>query len=111
MAPGPAAQPGDPPTVGAAPERTALAWQRTGLGIIVGSFLVFQTSLRMGVPAIGVVALALGVLFAVLALAFPRQRYVRGKPADSWVLLSGVTAAVVALSVLGGTVAILTLIR
>ena len=96
---------------GAAPERTALAWQRTGLGVIVGSFLVFQTSLRLGVPVVGAVALALGLLVAALALAFPRWRYVRGDPADSWLLLSGVTAAVLTLALLGGTVAVLTLMR
>ncbi len=107
-----AGQPDGPPEVyGAAPERTALAWQRTGLGVIVGSFLVFQTSLRLRVPAVGYVALVLGVLVTVLALAFPRQRFVRGEPADSWLVLSGIAAVVVLLAVLGGIVAILTLLR
>ncbi len=103
--------PGDQPQIyGAAPERTALAWQRTGLGVIVGSFLVAQTSLRLGAQAVGVVAVALGILFTVLALAFPRQRYARSEPADSWVLLSGTATAVVILALLGTAVALLTLL-
>ncbi len=111
-----AGQPGEqsgpqPEVYGAAPERTALAWQRTGLGVVVGSFLVFQTSLRLGAPAVGFVALVLGVLVTVLALAFPRQRFIRGEPADSWLLLSETTTAVVILAMLGGTVAIMTLLR
>ncbi len=102
---------GEPQLYGAAPERTALAWQRTGLGVIVGSFLVAQTSLRVGAPAVGVIAAVLGIVVTVLALAFPRQRYVAGRPADSWVLLSGIATAVITLALLGTAVAVLTLLE
>lgn len=110
-----ATEPGERPAVyGAAPERTVMAWQRTGLGVVVGSLLVLHTSLRIGSAVAGAgvistVALALG-LGAVMALAFPWQRYVRGEPAGSWVMLSVLAAAVMTLALLGGTIAFLTLL-
>ena len=50
--------PSDHPALpyGAAPERTALAWQRTGLGLVIGCFLVFVTAVRLGIVPMAVVA-------------------------------------------------------
>ena len=60
------------------PERTTLAWQRTGLGVVVGCFLIFHTAFQLGVLPVGVVAggcWALGVaalaVFARPAAALP----------------------------------------
>jgi|GEM_PF-703932 len=107
----PAAQPRPAEVYGAAPERTALAWQRTGLGVVIGSFLVFHASVALGVPAVGIGAAALGLLVATLAVfAFPTDRYLRGDPADSWTLLLAVTGAVLALGLLGAVTATVSLL-
>jgi uncharacterized membrane protein YidH (DUF202 family) len=91
---------------GAAPERTALAWERTGMGVVVGCFLIFHSSYLFGLLPVGIVAVALGLLIAVLAVfAFPTDRYLRGDPADSWPLLAAVGIAVILLGLLGAVVA------
>ena len=46
--------PANGPPYGAAPERTALAWQRSGLGVVVGCFLTVHSSVRLGVIPIAV---------------------------------------------------------
>ncbi|MGS0685299.1 DUF202 domain-containing protein [Nakamurella sp. GG22] len=100
--------PSEPP-YGAAPERTALAWQRSGLGVVVGCFLTVHSSVRLGVIPIAVAAVGLGLVITVLALAFPSRRFLRGDPADSWRLLAALTTAVVALALLGAIVAFINL--
>jgi uncharacterized membrane protein YidH (DUF202 family) len=97
---------------GAAPERTTLAWQRTGLGVVVCSFLIFHTAIQLGVLALGVLAGGLGLVVATLAIfSFPAQRYRWGRPADSWRLLLSVTGSVVGLGALGAVTGALTLFR
>jgi uncharacterized membrane protein YidH (DUF202 family) len=106
----PAGQPDEP--YGAAAERTAMAWQRTGLGVVVGSFLLFHSSFQLGFWPLGTVALALGLTVAVLAVfAFPTDRYLRGDPADSWTLLTVISLAVAALGLLGAVIAVATLLN
>jgi uncharacterized membrane protein YidH (DUF202 family) len=95
---------------GAAAERTELAWQRTGLGVVVGCFLVFHTAFALGVIPIGVIAVGLGLLVAWLSVfVVPSSRFSRGEPADSWVLLTTVALAVAGLGALGTTMAIIVL--
>jgi uncharacterized membrane protein YidH (DUF202 family) len=53
------------PDRGAQPERTALAWRRTALSAAGGSLI----AARLSAPSLGVVAVAVGVLGAVLAAA------------------------------------------
>lgn len=55
-------------------ERTALAWQRTALGMAVGALVAG----RLAVPAFGVGSLlvaVLGLLLAVVVMATSRRRY------------------------------------
>ena len=108
-------EPGCDPTVevyGAAPERTTLAWQRTGLGVVVCSFLIFHTAIQLGVLAVGMLAGGLGLSVASLAIfSFPARRYRLGRPADSWRLLTYVTGSVVGLGVLGAVTGAMTLFR
>lgn len=97
---------------GAAPERTALAWQRTGLSVVVGCFVVFVASIRTGIIVIGIVAAVLGLLIAALSVfAFPVNAYLRGRRVQSWPLLGIAAASAVALGLLGAAAGTLSLLR
>ena len=97
---------------GAAAERTELAWQRTGLGVVVGCFLVFHTAFALGVVPIGVIAVGLGLLVAGLSVfVVPSSRFSRGAPADSWAALTTAALAVVSLGALGAVTAFIVLVR
>ena len=101
-----------PEPYGAAPERTALAWQRTGLGLVIGCFLVFTSAVRLGITPMAVLAGGLGLLIAALAVfVFSTSRYLRGDPADAWRLLLVVAGAVIALGGLGAIAAVTTMLR
>ena len=97
---------------GAAPERTALAWQRSGLGVVVGCFLVFRTAVQLGATAIGVVAVLLGALVATLLLVVvPSPRFRRGHRAGPFPALTAAALAVAALGALGTMTAVMVLVR
>jgi uncharacterized membrane protein YidH (DUF202 family) len=97
---------------GLAPERTTLAWQRTGIGVIVCSFLIFHTAFELGVIGVGVLAAGLGLTVAALSVfGFPAERYRQALPDDSWRLLVAVTGSVVCLGVLGAVTGAMTLFR
>jgi len=117
---------GDRPTAetvevyGAARERTALAWQRTGLGVVIGYFLLFVALVRhgvlalgaLGVLALGALAAGVGVALAVLAVAFlPTARRPRHEEPNPWILLLAVAVPVLTLAVLGALVAVIPLLK
>jgi uncharacterized membrane protein YidH (DUF202 family) len=96
---------------GAAPERTALAWQRTGLSVVIGCFVVFVASFRTHVIAIGIAAGVLGLAIAALSVfAFPVNAYLRGHRVDSWPLLIVAAVSVAALGLLGAAAGVLILL-
>jgi len=95
---------------GAAPERTALAWQRTGLSVVLGCFVVFVASFRTQNIVIGVAAGVLGLaISAVSVFAFPVNAYSPGRRVDSWPLLVVAAVSVTALGILGTVSGVLTL--
>ena len=97
---------------GAARERTALAWQRTGLGVVIGYFLLFVALVRHGVLAFGALAAVVAVALAVLAVAFlPTARSPRHEEPDAWILLLAVAVPVLTLALLGALVAVIPLVR
>ena len=97
---------------GAARERTALAWQRTGLGVVIGYFLLFVALVRHGVLAFGALAAGVAVALAVLAVAFlPTARRPRHEEPDAWILLLAVAVPVLTLALLGALVAVIPLVR
>ena len=100
----------DSAVYGAAPERTALAWQRSGLGVVVGCFLVFRTAIQLGATAVAVIAGLLGALVAAL-LVVPSTRFRRSHAAGPWPALTTATVAVIALGALGALTAVMVLVR
>jgi hypothetical protein len=97
---------------GAAPERTTLAWQRSGLVVVVGCFLVFRTAVALGIIAVGVLAALLGVLVvSLLMFVVPSARFLRGHPNGPWAALITAVLVVVGLGALGGLTALMVLVR
>ena len=93
---------------GAARERTALAWQRTGLGVVIGYFLLFVALVRHGVLAFGALAAGVAVTLTVLAATFlPTARRPRHHEPDPWILLLGIAIPVLTLAALGAVVAVI----
>jgi putative membrane protein len=62
---------------GVQPERTALAWQRTGLAVVLASLAVLRLAAFRGSVA-GVVVGAVAGVLAVVALVLVRFGYARG---------------------------------
>ena len=97
---------------GAAAERTALAWQRSGLGVVVGCFLVFRTAVALGIVVAGVLAVLLGVLVvSLLMFVVPSARFRQGHPKGPWAALITAVLVVVSLGALGGLTALIVLVR
>jgi putative membrane protein len=89
------------------PERTALAWQRTGLGVLGVAGLLGHRAVEEGRPVLLVLAGAAALLGLVVlgGLAPVRYRDVRGRVAAGTGaaaprLLAGVTATVVLVATL-----------
>lgn len=74
---------------GLQPERTALAWQRTGLSAGVAAVLLFRSGVRQG-SLFGVLAAGCALAVLVLAWGMARRRGNRGAP--RWMLLAAAVA-------------------
>jgi putative membrane protein len=92
------------PPVETQPERTALAWQRTGLGVLAVAGLLGHSALRQEDPA----ALLLAAVAALLGLGVlgglspARDRGLRDRPMAAPRLVGLATAAVLVVGVLAG---------
>lgn len=99
--PGPAAGP-PPRDEGLQPERTALSWQRTVLGVVLGSLVLAGAGLRAGSTVTVCAAAVVGVLALVPAVLRTPSG---GLPGDgrlhSFAFLVRVVALVVALALVG----------
>lgn len=92
------------------PERTALAWQRTGLGVLAVAGLIAHGAVREDRPsalvAAGIVAvLGLGVLGGLGPLRY--RRLVAGSPTAVPALVRAVTGATVLVTVLAAVVVLM----
>ncbi|QDW63907.1 DUF202 domain-containing protein [Oerskovia sp. KBS0722] len=96
---------------GLQPERTALAWQRTVLGVVIGSVLLAAVNLRVGQPVLSVLAGALAVATLVPTVLRPPSG---GLPRDgrlhSWGFLVRVASLVGVLGFLGAASAVVSLL-
>lgn len=95
------------------PERTALSWQRTGLGLLAVAGVLAHRAVRDGRPSVLVAAgtvalLGLGVVGGLAPVRYRRlARSTSGGVAAPGFVLAA-TGAVVALSVLAAVVVLLT---
>lgn len=96
---------------GLQPERTALAWQRTVLGVVLGAVVLAAVNLRTDQPVLAVLAGLLAVATIVPAVLRPPTG---GLPKDgllrSWGFLVRVVALVGALGLLGAASAVRSLL-
>jgi uncharacterized membrane protein YfcA len=95
---------------GLQPERTALAWQRTVLGVVIGAVLLAAVNLRVDQPVLSVLAGALAVATLVPVVLQPPSG---GLPRDgrlrSWGFLVRVATLVGVLGLLGAASALVSL--
>ena len=90
------------PPPGAQPERTALAWQRTNLGTVLGTLLASMAAVRVGAPWLAVAIAALCIYLALRLVATRPARGLRaGSPAPVWPALSRAAWSVAVLGLLG----------
>lgn len=77
-APGGAGRPGDHPfDPGLQPERTALAWRRTALALVVGSLLGLRAlPTALGTPGLALAFIGVALALGVLVTAHRRYRRV-----------------------------------
>lgn len=102
-----------PPTrdPGLQPERTALAWQRTVLSVVIGALLLAVADLRGGQPVLAVCAGTLAVVTLVPAVLRPPSGVLpRDGRLRSWGFLVRVVALVGVLGLLGAASALVRLL-
>jgi putative membrane protein len=92
------------------PERTALAWQRTGLGVLAVAGLLAHRALEAALPALLVVAgsvalLGLGVLGGLAPVRYRQVRRRLKTDSGTGVVTRGLPAAATAAVVLAGIAA------
>lgn len=90
---------------GLQPERTALAWQRTGLAAAGVCLLAGLTAVRVGSPAVAVGAAAL-IIAAVVVVVGQSSRRSRTEVAEAWPWLRRVASVVVGVAAVGFALAV-----
>lgn len=93
---------------GMAPERTALAWQRTALSIIFGSLLLARLTVRE-IGFLAIIAVGISIPLALWVYAESRRRY--QFELGSIVTGGKTTAAIAIATVLGGCTELTSLLR
>lgn len=101
---------------GAQPERTALAWQRTLVGVVGGTLVIAMTALRSGVPVLAAAATALALYVAVALLSGPPGRnpaadHRNGRAVRTGTVLVRVVGVVAILGALGACLAVVATLR
>ena len=99
--------PGAEPPPGAQPERTALAWQRTILGTVLGALLASMTAIRVGAPVLAIAVAMLCVYVALRLVITKRARGLRsGELVPVWPALARTAWSVAVLGLLGTLISV-----
>ena len=95
---------------GLQPERTALAWRRTAVAVLVLALAVLARSVQTRRPveiALGVVGATMAAIAAAVVVPRSARRDARGPITSAWPRLAAVVSATVVLAAAGAAAAIL----
>ncbi|BAH50877.1 DUF202 domain-containing protein [Rhodococcus opacus] len=92
---------------GLQPQRTALAWQRTGLSVLVASAAIGFSAYRLGAPLLTLVALIDSAIVGYLGIRhFPKGAARESASNDTWPTLLRTASVVGFTAVLGAGVSV-----
>ena len=91
---------------GLQPERTALAWQRTGLAAAAVCLIIGLTAIRLGSTLVAVLAAMMTLVTIIVAMrGFPRGGRAPETALHAWPILVRMTAVVLAIAATGALLA------
>ncbi|MFC9552871.1 DUF202 domain-containing protein [Rhodococcus sp. NPDC056960] len=90
------------PDPGLQPQRTALAWQRTGLSVLATSAAIGFAAFRLGAPLLALSALVAGSIVAYLGIRhFPKGAARANTDTGAWPPLLRTVSLVALIALLG----------
>ena len=95
------------PDPGLQPQRTALAWQRTGLSVLAASAAIGFAAYRLGAPVLALGALVNSTIVGYLGIRhFPKGSTRESTSNDTWPTLLRTASVVAFTAILGAGVSV-----